>query len=922
MDLVGLLRLSTALFDQINSSDGQSKMSHSPQLLATLLGNNQDKATAAIQDGISTLFTGFSKAEPMNTGVDRTLLTLFIDAAAKLIHGEFSSNWSCTPQHQMIQRYLLDSEQFSHGRPNLSSFSDWLKANKTDLTDQGFIHFPVSRLVDKSSDQWGSIISSLCDFFIELLADDCSVATLPEEDTSNTIARRDTDTITSSEYFLISAADLLWDRKQKLSWSSSESDSIPCDKVCRLIHGYSRHLAVLLKTNGKKDVLVQLERAIKHVIYFCKLAISSGAKTTSCFETQYAAFWNLYCSVADENSSRALVSLILGVYNEAGWAPISPGDDVISTSGVNAFAFSITSISSNDVFDEQIHYIRSSFLSFISHLTGVGVQITVGLSEKSSLLRLLIQSVLKLCRDMCDGVHGQSGGMRRSLFLLLVESIERSISNIATIIDTLTMNTLHECISSLDPLNEAALIVWNTFCEHSFSEGFLVKSILSLCTDKLPGLIRKIEVNACRPINANLQLMPCAILLDQAGASLRETNTRSDVETINTDCDSTEKTEVTNLQDVSSYPITQMVKPVFASKSVASWACNIALTTISTIWNESNKFISAGNPRHSAIINSTDKMTLAKLRVDSFQTLHSSVCKMFDTIDIHISGLENDALNVMEEENISAKVDGENISTMLCELLPPRGKSYLCHCLEKMLITMNSSIKAFTSHFNQTVSFRNGNKQLIEPLACIVGFSSSIVLQNNKAFDVITGPARWFTAESSADNYSMLHRLPKILYRSESIEIELQNLCLLIRGLNEQNSDHFLERVGFLNEVAFVYTPKATMNSAFIELLERCIQIIQARIAFLRATSSAADLFSDDDDNTGSGDEANMSVGLKRRQPGAATARRTRRKPLRSRNETIDDWLTLDDEDFAGTSGEVYNNDDAYVDLEDFIVEG
>jgi hypothetical protein len=239
-----------------------------------------------------------------------------------------------------------------------------------------------------------------------------------------------------------------------------------------------------------------------------------------------------------------------------------------------------------------------------------------------------------------------------------------------------------------------------------------------------------------------------------------------------------------------------------------------------------------------------------------------------------------------------------------------------------MLITMNSSIKAFTSHFNQTVSFRNGNKQLIEPLACIVGFSSSIVLQNNKAFDVITGPARWFTAESSADNYSMLHRLPKILYRSESIEIELQNLCLLIRGLNEQNSDHFLERVGFLNEVAFVYTPKATMNSAFIELLERCIQIIQARIAFLRATSSAADLFSDDDDNTGSGDEANMSVGLKRRQPGAATARRTRRMPLRSRNETIDVWLTLDDEDFAGTSGEVYNNDDAYVDLEDFIVEG
>ena len=50
--------------------------------------------------------------------------------------------------------------------------------------------------------------------------------------------------------------------------------------------------------------------------------------------------------------------------------------------------------------------------------------------------------------------------------------------------------------------------------------------------------------------------------------------------------------------------------------------------------------------------------------------------------------------------------------------------------------------------------------------------------------------------------------------------------------------------------------------------------------------------------------------------------RQKRRMSLRSRNDTIDNWLTMDDNNFAAAPGERYNDIDAFVDLEDFLVDG
>ena len=77
--------------------------------------------------------------------------------------------------------------------------------------------------------------------------------------------------------------------------------------------------------------------------------------------------------------------------------------------------------------------------------------------------------------------------------------------------------------------------------------------------------------------------------------------------------------------------------------------------------------------------------------------------------------------------------------------------------------------------------------------------------------------------------------------------------------------------------------------------------------------------FEDKEDELISG----ASVGAKRKRYGRTAAlakhlREKRRNVLRSRNEVVDEWLGLD----ASHSERVGTSMDAFVDLEDFLVEG
>eukprot|EP00804_Cyclotella_cryptica_P025553 CCRYP_002818-RA/>CCRYP_002818-RA protein AED:0.03 eAED:0.03 QI:163/1/1/1/0.5/0.33/3/886/2032 len=949
-DLVGLLRLANSLNDVVDSKDNSPKRFLKSQLLRTLLHKHRGEVSVSVEIGASSSMSEFASSDKAGgIDFDNILRTVFMKGTASIFDtNKISSDWIYTSCSEAAEQHLVDSERFyyserGHNSPQSSCLlPDWI--NTKDKTKWDIPR--VSNLQVEGIQQnviFKRVVSSVCDFFVEvllshdLLSNDINDSQIMSD--ANIDKRykltfpEDTD--------LILGISMLWGKKQSTNNSQHVLFSLAGSKLCYLVDLYSRHLQQLLTTNEDKSVLAQLEITIKHALDFCKFVTLPTANHT-CNERLYESLWRLYCSIADEDSSRALISLVLQKYNDAGgWAPRASTDDSIAASGVSETTFSLTSVSSHDILDEEIHFVRTSVLVSLCRSSSSGLPKVLSSAQKSSLVNLLMQSLLKLGQDLYDGFLGQSGGMRKSLFLLYVEAIERCIKNVTETIDMMPADSVYECIPSFLVLNKVTVVIWNTFCEYSLKEAFLVKATLKICVERLPALVRKIESILSQHIESNTQLMPCVVLLDRVSVYLSDPLLRMNTATKPVDHESNERGSgisdktITKPVDGPDYPSTLLAKPTFASSDVAIWACNVALAALSTFWNESYKYAIITDRKRRVARTSPDRILIfAKHRIYYFQSVHTTICKMFEEIQ-----RSDDNTSVKNTLNYDEDVDhgpmnGQENATdsgaLLAESLTYNGKSYLCSCLEKMSIAINSSIKTVIGYLK--ILSRPDNSRLLGSLSCVLGCFSSVVSQSTN-HDFITGPTRWFAAESKnfgtsmpdnshkAGNYSVLHRLPKIIYRLEGIESELQNLSMIVEDIKERNNGDCKERMCILNEMASNCTPRCISGEFFHELLKDCIQIIRTRKSSLRTSETYADLLSDEEAEL-SDDDFSLQRRKRPRRRFASARRSLRRMPLRSRNETIDDWLTLDDEDFAAAPGEIYNVEDAFVDLEDFIVDG
>jgi hypothetical protein len=102
-------------------------------------------------------------------------------------------------------------------------------------------------------------------------------------------------------------------------------------------------------------------------------------------------------------------------------------------------------------------------------------------------------------------------------------------------------------------------------------------------------------------------------------------------------------------------------------------------------------------------------------------------------------------------------------------------------------------------------------------------------------------------------------------------------------------------------------------------MIRRCIRISDDFMDETKLNGLDDDSPSDEYE---SNDDPNNGKRHTRRRVLYSRMRKSRRVSLRSRNETVDDWLAMDDDEFGSAPGERCNADDASVNLEDFIVEG
>jgi len=197
----------------------------------------------------------------------------------------------------------------------------------------------------------------------------------------------------------------------------------------------------------------------------------------------------------------------------------------------------------------------------------------------------------------------------------------------------------------------------------------------------------------------------------------------------------------------------------------------------------------------------------------------------------------------------------------------------------------------------------------IESLGCLSSWLQ-IVLEGN---EVSSGIQRWYLAEKKATasrrgivyspEASSLQRLPKIVFRLDDLDSSLRKLSHVLRAGSKsvKQSKSFCEQTEFFDRLV---SPTTVVNRGAFS------SQISAKLKFLAQEQKRVEA------------DFGLAASTKKRKSTpdieSHIRKERRRRVVRSRNELVDRWLQSD----SKTGVEEAQNQDAFNDLEDFLVDG
>eukprot|EP00978_Attheya_sp_CCMP212_P013722 scaffold34550_cov56-Attheya_sp.AAC.3 len=398
---------------------------------------------------------------------------------------------------------------------------------------------------------------------------------------------------------------------------------------------------------------------------------------------------------------------------------------------------------------------------------------------------------------------------------------------------------------------------------------------------------------------------------------------------------------------------------LLTSPDAWSWACACSIIAMERVWMEPYQIIqlqsNSGNVADTSRPSSPNcrLVNYAKIQVTQLSSTMRQIRQLLEEIP-------NDGKKSKQKE-------------MYAQVLSSSSKMRLCSCLSRVTTTLKNAIRYVTKTIKECDIIlpeeQIVNEGLLEALICLSSWlrPNEHVTLSKRSVDFTAGARRWYDAEKV--HYSnvkrkakqsrhipvdpVLTRLPKVLLRIEELEASVQKLKALLFDVQTTKKgkvassciDSFLTLMLYDDSLS----QKGGENSdGSPNKTNGNIQLYRLVSDYISSTgldSSANDdgfgmamildeMDSDDDgdDDGGSSqkDAANgatrgvrtkrksRSISVPRSQGLQKRLRDARRKVLRSRNEVVDTWLGLDEE----TAGEGKGTNDAYVDLEDFLVEG
>mmetsp|Transcript_30281 Transcript_30281/g.64146 ORF Transcript_30281/g.64146 Transcript_30281/m.64146 type:complete len:233 (+) Transcript_30281:537-1235(+) len=119
--------------------------------------------------------------------------------------------------------------------------------------------------------------------------------------------------------------------------------------------------------------------------------------------------------------------------------------------------------------------------------------------ERKANLDLLLQLLPQMCQDLDAAFQGYSGGVGKTLFLIFLDTIDKCIDAIAALFELLPTRAQYQIKSSFVSVHQAAVIIWDVFCENPLQQASVIKGTLRLCIDKMPNMVRRVErvINEC-----------------------------------------------------------------------------------------------------------------------------------------------------------------------------------------------------------------------------------------------------------------------------------------------------------------------------------------------------------------------------------------------------------------------------------------
>ena len=678
------------------------------------------------------------------------------------------------------------------------------------------------------------------------------------------------------------------------------ANELSCDSICGFFQLTAQHVPPLLQAKGSRnELLPELDLLVKSVLEQC-YAISSGqlqpCSPLEDFEL-YSAVHALYFAIASEEPAHLMTAFVTEHYRANGvWEDDKTADDTISISN-----FTFKSLPTSNDLDDHVRFVREITLQAFSRaLKSIALSSGKLAADKcETLLNSLLETLPQLCQDFDCCFHGYSGGITVSLMVEFLYVVESCLDAISSLFLSLPPSRLRTNKFKLSSVGQSSTLLWTMLKEETVKLSFL-KDFISLCVDKIPSVLRRAESIAQEAISSNPPTKTLCDLLESCCDSVA-----TGIYSSGQSCKETSETRSPNSNNERN-----KADPTFhatltqnlSSPKALACAFECCFAAMDAIWDSASGKIL--EPKGSIGCTET---SLNIRRIDEVAQLFITLYRFFESADSH----------------------GSQEPMAIAALLSFKGKLFLCATLEKMTNVLASSIGVIISKLSTPIRYLQIGEQsslvldesLRESLICFVGWLRSIE-HNTAKFDNVSGSHLWCAieqkraAESKGDIRKLTDRLANIVRSHEYLEDDTRELTAAIDA--KSNIGSLSDEISSLLSQFLPPVVGGCSMQRFSDLLHRCTQCVDNSMSKVREKCP-----SNVEDSTGDESESNDEIeGLtmpgKRHIRQLDVRRKSRKTTRKSRNDTIDEWLTLDNSKSNGKK----HSSDSYMDLEDFIVDG